>query len=59
MWPGHCRERRSPERSKVRPRPKTAVRDSKNPGGPNLLFAPAEWKSFISGVKTGESDSLI
>ncbi|MGS2641919.1 DUF397 domain-containing protein [Streptosporangium sp. LJ11] len=35
-----------------------AVRDSKNPGGPKLLFAPAEWKSFIGGVKTGEFDTL-
>ncbi|GAA3417866.1 DUF397 domain-containing protein [Streptosporangium vulgare] len=35
-----------------------AVRDSKNPNGPKLLFAPAEWKSFIGGVKTGEFDTL-
>ncbi|WP_440064531.1 DUF397 domain-containing protein [Streptosporangium sp. OZ121] len=35
-----------------------AVRDSKNPGGPKLLFAPTEWKSFIGSVKTGEFDSL-
>ncbi|WP_440104372.1 DUF397 domain-containing protein [Streptosporangium sp. H16] len=35
-----------------------AVRDSKNPDGAKLLFAPAEWKSFIGGVKTGEFDTL-
>ncbi|WP_248964608.1 DUF397 domain-containing protein [Sphaerisporangium perillae] len=31
-----------------------AVRDSKNPHGPNLLFAPAAWRTFIGGVKAGE-----
>ncbi|MFF3444059.1 DUF397 domain-containing protein [Streptosporangium sp. NPDC002721] len=35
-----------------------AVRDSKNPCGHKLLFTPAEWRSFIGGVKTGEFDSL-
>lgn len=36
-----------------------AVRDSKNPDGPTLLFAPAEWRTFVSGVKTGEFDRLV
>jgi len=36
-----------------------AVRDSKSPDGPKLLFTPTQWKSFVSGVKTGEFDSLI
>ncbi|MBO4270983.1 DUF397 domain-containing protein [Microbispora triticiradicis] len=36
-----------------------AVRDSKDPDGPRLTFTPAEWRTFISGVKTGEFDSLI
>ncbi|MCG5212299.1 DUF397 domain-containing protein [Streptosporangium sp. KLBMP 9127] len=33
-----------------------AVRDSKNPDGPKLLFTPAEWHAFLGGVKTGEFD---
>ena len=31
-----------------------AVRDSKNPDGPMLVFTPGEWDSFICGVKNGE-----
>jgi hypothetical protein len=31
-----------------------AVRDSKNPAGPVLVFTPAEWGAFIEGVKGGE-----
>ncbi|TDD21356.1 DUF397 domain-containing protein [Nonomuraea diastatica] len=31
-----------------------AVRDSKNPTGPALIFTPGEWNAFISGVKSGE-----
>ncbi|AFU06296.1 hypothetical protein O3I_041755 [Nocardia brasiliensis ATCC 700358] len=30
------------------------VRDSKNPGGPALVFTPAEWDIFTSGVAGGE-----
>ncbi|GAA3090564.1 DUF397 domain-containing protein [Streptosporangium carneum] len=33
------------------------VRDSKNPTGPALLFAPSGWAAFVSGVKSGEFDS--
>jgi hypothetical protein len=33
-----------------------AVRDSKNPTGPALIFAPAEWEAFIGGAKNGEFD---
>jgi hypothetical protein len=29
-----------------------AVRDSKSPGGPKLVFASATWHSFIQGVKS-------
>jgi hypothetical protein len=28
-----------------------AVRDSKNPAGPALLFTPMAWGSFVNGVK--------
>ncbi|MFF4412570.1 DUF397 domain-containing protein [Streptosporangium sp. NPDC001559] len=37
----------------------TAVRDSKNPEGPSLLFTAAEWRTFVEGVKTGEFDRLV
>lgn len=29
------------------------VRDSKNPAGPALVFAPSEWDAFAAGVRTG------
>ncbi|WP_316526704.1 DUF397 domain-containing protein [Kitasatospora brasiliensis] len=31
-----------------------AVRDSKDPGGPALLFAADAWVAFIAGIKSGE-----
>ena len=31
-----------------------AVRDSKEPGGPVLLFTPGEWEALCAGVKRGE-----
>jgi hypothetical protein len=31
-----------------------AVRDSKNPDGPKVIFTPAEWTAFVSGVRDGE-----
>ncbi|GGL20518.1 hypothetical protein Sme01_55350 [Sphaerisporangium melleum] len=34
-----------------------AVRDSKVPGGPELLFGPAEWRSFINVIKAGSLPS--
>jgi uncharacterized protein DUF397 len=33
-----------------------AVRDSKNPSGPVLLFTQAEWDAFVGGAKDGEFD---
>jgi hypothetical protein len=33
-----------------------AVRDSKDPHGPSLLFTPAQWRSFVGGVKVGDFD---
>ncbi|MEU0507527.1 DUF397 domain-containing protein [Nocardia sp. NPDC004278] len=32
------------------------VRDSKNPSGPALVFAPGEWDAFTAGVAAGEFD---
>jgi hypothetical protein len=31
-----------------------AMRDSKNPVGPALAFAPEEWAAFAAGIKAGE-----
>jgi Domain of unknown function (DUF397) len=33
-----------------------AVRDSKSPTGPALVFTQAEWAAFVGGVKDGEFD---
>jgi hypothetical protein len=31
-----------------------AVRDSKQPSGPALVFTPGEWDAFIAGARDGE-----
>lgn len=36
-----------------------AVRDSKDPDSPKLLFTPTAWHAFTKSIKTGEFDSLI
>ena len=36
-----------------------AVRNSRFPGGPALLYTHAEMAAFLSGIKDGEFDSLI
>ena len=33
-----------------------AVRDSKDPDGPRLAFAPEEWTAFTAGVRDGQFD---
>jgi ABC-type amino acid transport substrate-binding protein len=33
-----------------------AVRDSKNPDGPKLIFAPADWRTFMASIKAGSFD---
>ena len=33
-----------------------AVRDSKDPDGPVLVFSPGEWEAFGAGVKRNEFD---
>ena len=30
-----------------------AVRDSKDPDGPRLAFAPGDWQAFTTQIKTG------
>jgi len=39
-------------------RPMVAVRDSKNPTGPVLLFTRQEWAAFLDGARKGEFDHL-
>jgi len=36
-----------------------AVRNSRYPGGPALIYTPAEVTAFIEGVKDGQFDDLI
>lgn len=31
-----------------------AVRNSRHPSGPALLFTPSEWDAFVGGVKDAE-----
>jgi hypothetical protein len=31
-----------------------AIRDSKNPGGPELSFTVAEWRTFVGDIKRNE-----
>lgn len=33
-----------------------AMRDSRSPAGPVLLFTPDEWRAFTAGVRDGEFD---
>jgi hypothetical protein len=35
-----------------------AIRDSKDPAGPVLMYTPAELHAFIDGAKNGEFDDL-
>ncbi len=34
----------------------TAIRDSKDPGGPVLRFTSAQWRAFLGAVKAGKHD---
>ena len=38
---------------------KIAMRDSKDPDGPVLVYTPAEFRAFLSGAKSGEFDHFI
>jgi uncharacterized protein DUF397 len=35
-----------------------ALRDSKDPDGPVLMYTAAEWRAFLHGAKAGEFDDL-
>ena len=36
------------------PRSGHAVRDSKNPDGPKLIFTPSEWQAFTERIKLSQ-----
>jgi hypothetical protein len=36
-----------------------AIRDSKDPDGPILVYTPAEFRAFLDGARNGEFDSLV
>ncbi|HUY47079.1 MAG TPA: DUF397 domain-containing protein [Streptosporangiaceae bacterium] len=36
-----------------------AIRNSRHPGGPALIYTPAEVTAFIRGVKDGQFDDLV
>ena len=38
---------------------KIAIRDSKDPGGPILVYTPLEFRAFLDGARNGEFDSLL
>jgi Domain of unknown function (DUF397) len=44
---GDCVEVARPEPAAV------AVRDSKDPDGPKLIFTPDDWSAFTAGIRTG------
>jgi Domain of unknown function (DUF397) len=44
------------EVSRLRGDSHVAVRDTKDRGGPILIFAQAEWSAFLAGAKNGEFD---
>ena len=35
---------------------RVAVRDSKDPSGPVLVFTPGEWDAFLDSARRGEFD---
>lgn len=49
---GACVEVKSPVTQTI------AVRDSKNPLGPSLGFAPGTWEAFVGAVDTGSLGRL-
>ena len=36
-----------------------AIRDSKDPNGPILVYTPAEFRAFLDGAQKGEFDGLL
>jgi Domain of unknown function (DUF397) len=38
---------------------KVAIRDSKDPDGPILVYTPREFSAFLEGARNGEFDRLV
>jgi len=38
---------------------KIAIRDSKDPDGPILVYTPGEFRAFLDGARNGEFDSFV
>jgi hypothetical protein len=38
---------------------KIALRDSKDPDGPILIYTPTEFRTFLKGARNGEFDGLL
>jgi len=38
------------------PNGQVAIRNSRHPAGPALVFSSSEWDAFVGGVKDGEFD---
>jgi hypothetical protein len=38
---------------------KIAIRDSKDPDGPILVYTPGEFKAFLHGAQNGEFDRFV
>jgi hypothetical protein len=38
---------------------KIAIRDSKDPRGPILVYTPVEFRAFLDGARNGEFDSFV
>jgi Domain of unknown function (DUF397) len=36
-----------------------AVRDSKDPDGPVLVYTPSEFRAFLDGARNGEFDAVL
>ena len=41
------------------PQGQVAVRNSRHPGGPALVFTETEWDAFLAGAKQGEFDRSL
>jgi Domain of unknown function (DUF397) len=38
---------------------KIAIRDSKDPEGPILVYTPGEFRAFLDGARNGEFDGFV
>ena len=60
VWRKSTRSNNSADCVEVAETPDTVgVRDSKNPGGPVLVFTREQWRAFVEAVKDGEFDRRV